>query len=171
MKLIIDETELPGLYVRAGSFLDLRADHSCSYLQRCSLSRERQGVWRLEDNVIVFQPSDPADLEFPSGSDGRFVAVVWGRRRLLVHEPGIPGFCASARGKPPPREEKVNGLDFVKLLPAGADPGEGEPLIPERFRDFHEQGAILASVAQINHDGTVTLDKGSADRLRPGLLM
>jgi hypothetical protein len=101
----------------------------------------------------------------------RFIPVKLGHRHLMIDENQMPGFCAAAREKTPPAEEYVHGDDYVKRLSSEAAPGKDELVIPQRFGDFYEKGLIVAKVIRINTDGTVMLDKGSTNRLRPGLLM
>jgi hypothetical protein len=79
----------------------------------------------------------------------------------------MPGLCADARGEAP---DRCAG-SYVKRADPDADPGDGEPLIPDRFREFYEKGPVRARVAAIGDDGTLTLDQGAADRLRPGMRM
>lgn len=174
MALLFDESEVPGLYGhRLGSTawaLELASDHGFRF--HCTLSElggseEGQGTWALEDDTVVLLPNPSQRLQSLCGT--RLIPVKWGRRHLLIEERRMPAFCVDARGQAPPSEVLVSGLDFVKLLAPGEPPGGGDPALPERFREFHEHGAIRAQVARVNDDGTVILDRGSADRLRPGM--
>jgi len=169
-----DLSELPGTYYQphgrvGGSTLELAADRRFSVVERCSgqeIDRD-QGTWGLEGDTLVLQPERAADRGRGGGVDVRYLPVKWGNRLLLIDENGMPGFCADVRGESPHR----CAGSYVKRADPEANPGEGEPLIPDRFREFYEKGPVRARVAAIGDDGTLTLDQGAADRLRPGMRM
>ena len=43
--------------------------------------------------------------------------------------------------------------------------------MPDRFKQFYRLGAIKAAVLRFDKSGRAVLDKGSADRLQPGMLL
>ena len=173
-KLLFDESHLPGSYAHRLAHshwsLDLSGDHRFSASWgACLGGSAHEGAWRLEGDVLILEPDPPCDLDDLHGMATRYIPVWWGNRHLLVTEIQIPALCADARGKAPPQEARVNGLYLVKVLASGAPAGMGAPVVPKRFRHFYESGPIRAQVVRVNDDGTVTLDKGSDDRLQVGM--
>ncbi len=175
-KLLFDESELAGKYyfgdgLGVNCSLELRINHRFDFhWHGCEGEYDRnQGTWALDGDVMVLKPERPNRCEGFRGMSVRLVPVQWGRRYLLIDENEMCGFWTSAAWKAPPTEEHVH--DYIKVAAGGAAPVRARPLIPERYREFYQRGAIEAKVVRINSDGTVTLNKGSRNRLKPGLLM
>jgi hypothetical protein len=176
MNSLFDESEIPGTYYqshgRSGRTLELFADRRFSTVERFCLGEldRDQGTWGLEGDTLVLEPERTDERSGRGGVDVRFLPVKWGNRCLLIDEYGMPGFCAEAGGGSPP-QWSVGIPNYMKQPALAADPGEGEPLIPDRFREFYEKGPVRATIAAIGDAGMVTLHCGAADRLQPGMRM
>jgi hypothetical protein len=169
MNSLFDESEIPGTYYqshgRSGRTLELFADRRFSTVERFCLGEldRDQGTWGLEGDTLVLEPERTDERSGRGGVDVRFLPVKWGNRCLLIDEYGMPGFCAEAGGGSPP-QWSVGIPNYMKQPALAADPGEGEPLIPDRFREFYEKGPVRATIAAIGDAGMVTLHCGAADR-------
>jgi hypothetical protein len=131
-----------------------------------------QGRWEIEGDSLVMKPERPNKREGFQGMNLRFVPVKWGRRIYLVDENEMPGFCATARhAQSPSRLDGIHGNDYVKWNGEKLPPLKGKPTLPERYLEYYEKGPVAAMVIKIEPDGRVLLNKGSADRLRPGMLL
>ena len=99
----------------------------------------------------------------------RFVPVKWGKRLYLVDENELPGFCGAIAKKDFP--EGLHGDDYVKFKGEELPKVEGKPIVPLRYEEFLEKGPIEATVTRVEASGDVVLDKGSENRLKPGMLL
>lgn len=170
--------ELAGRYYQGdglGVNLDLRlaADGTFKFVWRGCLGEydKNGGTWWVEGDVVVMNPEKPHEQHGFKGMDTRFVPVPWGERMYLVDEEGVPGFAAAAAEQQIFKGDGLHGSDYVRHVDHKLPPLKGEPQLPARYRHFFERGPIHATVVDINQDGTVTLDKGSADRVTNGLLL
>lgn len=178
--LRFDAAELPGRYYLGDGLgvnctLTLQANGRFEFKWTGCLGEYDQnaGKWTLDGDVMVLTPERPNKRNGFRGMGVRFVPVRWGGRTYLVDEHEMPGFCAAASGETLPRADDLHGLDYLKLVGSGSSvpPVDGTPLIPERYREFYEKGPVTARVERVLPDGKVTLNRGSADRVRQGMLM
>jgi hypothetical protein len=91
----------------------------------------------------------------------------------LVEENAVPAFADDARKDDLPSLDEIHGIDYVQVDPDTYEPKSktGIPTLPERFRFFFEKGAVTTRVVEVMPDGTVILDKGRSDGLKPGLVL
>ena len=179
LPLRFDEKELYGRYYFGDGFglnctLELDAQHHFSYQRAGCLGvdDENKGTWLVQGDVVECNREKPNKRGSFLGMGTRFIPVHWGERYYLVDENEMPGFCAGAINKDKLTKEMlrgVNGSDYVKWNGKDAPPVYGEPVLPERFQTFYENGPIETSVVRTMPNGNVVLDKGDADRLRAGL--
>ncbi len=102
----------------------------------------------------------------------RYIPVKWGARLYLVDENEMPCFCAVASTPDNTLGSGVHGQHYVKRNGQTPPPVVvGEAAIPERYRDFYENGPVQAVVARVERGGKVILNKGAADRVKPGMLL
>jgi hypothetical protein len=174
----VPETDLCGEYYLGDGLgvncsLTLGSDHRFTFRWRGCLGEydRNEGRWELSGDVVTMQPERPNKREGFEGMNVRFVPIVSGTRLFLVDENETPGFCAAAGRGDLPSGDRIHGNDYIKrtvgLLPSLSD----KPVIPERFVEFYEKGPVVAKVIWLGPGGRVTLNKGSADRLRVGMLL
>lgn len=128
------------------------------------------GIWRLEGDVMILEPTQDDDDTYPFSR--RLIPVPWGERMYLVDENAVPAFAADARGGKV-LSAGVHEYDYVQVDPESHEvkPMAGIPVFPERYLVFYEKGAVAMKVIELMPDGTVILDKGRKDGLRPGLVV
>lgn|GEM_PF-3236282 len=179
--LRFNEKEIYGSYYMGDGLgqnctLTLNADHRFHFVWRgcLGLYDENEGPWRVNGDMVVCSPTRKNRCEGLEGMNTRYVPVKWGSRYYLVDENEMPGFCAACA--PHNRLASFNmddrhGVDYVKLIDNKLRPVSGDPTLPARFHTYFEHGAVTAKVVKVNANGGVTLDKGSQDRLAPGMLL
>lgn len=171
-KLLFDEEELPGRYyfgdgLGVNYLLTLDTDHRFIFTWDGCLGEyaRNAGVWALNGDILILTP-DEANQHEGFGTNVRFIPVKWGKRHYLIDEHEMPGFCVAAAN-----EELPAVLDYIKCDGSQQSPVEGAPLIPTRYQEFYEKGPIVATVVRIDEDENAVLDKGTGDRLKPGMLL
>ena len=175
VKLQFDPNELYGDYyfgdgLGANYALSITLDHRFTYRESgCSGEYGRnQGSWKLNVDRLELRPEKPSKQD-SFEVNVRFVPIKWGERLYLVDENETPGFCAALKHDSN-RWEDIHGQDFVKLAGRKLPSTKGKLVIPARYRTFYEQGAITTKVVRVEKNQTILLDKGSADRITPGML-
>ena len=179
--LLFPEKELCGEYYYGDGLgvncsLTLTADHRFTFGWRgcLGLYDENSGAWEMQGDVAVMRPEKPNKQEGFRGMNTRFVPVKWGKRYYLIDENGMPGFCAAAHdGKftgPNALPEEVHGSDYTRVADGKVAPLYGKPLLPERYLEFYQQGAVTAKVARIDAQGQAILHVGAANRVKTGML-
>jgi len=122
------------------------------------------GVWKVDGDVLRLSPEKPNRREGFQGMGTSFVPIKGGEKLYLPEESATPGFCAN-RGGGFDTFESGERTRLISGLP------KGKPLIPARYMDYFLHGAVRAHVSRVLANGRVALDKGSADRVKPGMLM
>lgn len=177
-KPFFKEKDLPGKYyfgdgLGVNCSLVLEADHRFSFKWHGCMGEydSNVGSWSLEGDVLVVKPEKPNKHEGFEGMNVRYVPVRWGTRLYLVDENEMPCFCAVAATPGNTLGSDVRGEHYVKWSGETLPPAEGRPAIPERYREFYERGPVQAVVARVERDGKVILNKGTADRVKPSMLL
>ena len=131
------------------------------------------GAWTVDGDRLLLHPERANPHKGFEGMDLRFIPVQWGARIWLVDENQMPGFCDMAREGWPASGRDIHGEQYVKLIkvPVSGSAVGKRPRVPERYREFLEQGSASATVRRTLPDGTVLLDCGLRTRMRPGLLL
>jgi len=82
----------------------------------------------------------------------------------------MPAFAATAGMT---RGARLDGTPIIFYVRGekGAEvaPVAGAPALPDRYKEYYENGAIEGTVIKINPDRTVVLDRGSDGRMHAGL--
>jgi hypothetical protein len=177
--LLFPEQELYGDYyfgdgLGVNCSLTIKANHRFAFRWTGCLGTydENQGSWALSGDILTLKPEKPNDLSGFQGTNTRFIPVKWAGKHYLVDEYEMPGFCAMARSvvTHPRNSHFVLGSDYRKQEDDKTTGPAAEMLIPGRFREFYDKGAVAAKAVRI--DGNqVVLDRGSADRVKPGMLL
>jgi hypothetical protein len=177
-KLLFDEKELYGRYyfgdgLGVNCSLVLETDHRFTFKWRGCLGEydRNSGTWRLEGDILALRPEKPNKREGFQGTNLRFIPVKWGARYFLVDENEMPGFCAATSQDNMRRFDRIHGHDYVKWIGGELAPTEGKPIVPERYKEFLEKGPVDAAVVRIDDEGAVILNKGTSDRIKPGMLL
>lgn len=185
-RLLFPEKEILGRYLWIiddgdTESLELKSDHIALFYQNIVLfslpgedapepGPRSKGTWRLVGDVLLIHNENPREIMLP---DARYIPVKWGSHYFLVDENVMPGFCAGI-GK---TDSYWRG--FFKscysesrhmYIKEGDGRFYGEPFIPERYRDFYENGQIVARVKRLTGGGHAIINKGSVDRVKPGML-
>lgn len=143
------------------------AEHGC-----LGVYDRNSGSWEWEEDVLVLKPEKPKKPDEHSRMDTRFIPVKWGKRIYLVDEYEMPGFCAELRTGDTVASVGRSYRDYLQHNKAYEIPlSYGKPLLPERYREYYEKGAVKAKVVRIEPNGQVVLDRGEQDRVRVGLRM
>lgn len=131
-----------------------------------------EGNWTVQGDLVLLHPERENQHEGFEGVNIRFTPVIWNHHLFLVDEYEAPGFMAALKSGDVYGLDKMHGQDFIKrnekFEPVVFDRAN---TLPKRFEFFFKNGSVQAHVVAINDDGTVTLDRGSADGLRPGLML
>lgn len=177
-KPVVERADLIGKFYQGDGtgvnlYLTLGDDGEFEFVWRGCLGEydSNAGRWSVRGDVVVLEPEKPYDQRGFKGMDVRFVPVRWGERTYLVEENEVPGFAAAAKvGRI--RHDDTHGFDYVQVdAKFEMAKVSGKPILPVRFQEFYDKGAIETKVTSVNKDGTVNLDKGSADRLKAGMLL
>lgn len=177
-KLLFDEKEIHGRYyfgdgLAVNCSLSLDPNHRFTFKWRGCLGEydSNFGPWKLDGDIVILSPGRPNIREGFRGMSVRLVPVKWGKRHYLIDEHEMPGFCAAAAQGKFPRRDDIHGRDYVKCDGGKLPAIQGTPLIPKRYQEFYEKGPIEAKVILIDKTGNVVLDKGTAGRLKLGMLL
>jgi hypothetical protein len=177
-KMGFDANLLPGRYyfgdgLGVNCLLTLDADHRFKFSWHGCLGEydKNSGSWEIENDLVVMKPEQPNKREGFVGMNVRFVPVKWGERIYLVDENETPGFCAATAKRSDLRLDDIHGMDYVKWDGENLPPLKGNPILPERYREFYEKGPVVAKVTKIEPDGSVILNKGSAGKVKEGMLL
>lgn len=175
--LLFDEQEIDGEYYFGDGWgvncrLTLRADHRFRFERRGygRVCDRNSGSWTLQGDVIVCRPVNRNAREGVKGMGIRYIPVKWGRSLWLVDENQMPGFCDAVVAGDTITAIGLRGTDYVTMEGGKPLAVHGKPFVPSRYREFLDKGAVRAKVISVSADGSVTLDKGSADRVEPGML-
>ncbi len=170
---VVSRADLPGTFYQGDGlgvnlYLTLKDDGRFTFVWRGCLGEydRNEGPWHIEGDCVVFEPEKLNKREGFLGMDTRFVPFKWGERIYLIDEYEAPGFAASMRKNP--QGADVRRSDYIKMDEKSHPiKASGKLSVPERFKQYYEQGAIEAKIVSLNKDGTVTLDQGSEGRLVP----
>lgn len=175
-KLLFDQKELCGDYYFGDGLgmnctLSLTPDHRFIYRNRGCLGEydRNKGSWKLNGDRLELRP-EKRNKEYGYEVNVHFVPIKWGERLYLVDENEAPGFCAALKHDFP-KVADIHGLDFIQCKKRKLPSTGGKVVMPARYRTFYEQGAIEATVVRVEKNQTILFDKGSADRITPGMLL
>lgn len=182
--LSFPKTEVPDKYyfgdgLGVNCTLELRSDHRFAFRWTGCLGEydRNQGTWQLNGDILTVFPDKPNVVQGLSGMNLRYIPVKWRGRHFLVDENGMPGFSAMSAERNPLLIERLKSdeyvhfaSDYVKAEKVRGAVGSGRPLLPMRYLPFYEKGPVKASVVRIQDSRHVIINKGSVDRVRPGLL-
>ena len=177
---LYDVGRLPGSYYHgdglgSNNHLRLHSGNTFDYRLTGCLGEygKTSGYWRLEGDVLILEPNDPVEVGAGHEMETRYIPVPWGERMYLVEENSVPAFADDSRDGDLHSLDDIHGFDYIQIDPETFEPqpASGIPVFPERFRIFYEKGAVSMEVIESMPDGTVILDKGSKDGLRPGLVL
>jgi hypothetical protein len=156
--------------------LEVTNDHRFAFRWTGCLGEydRNEGSWEILGDTLLLKTEKQNKHEGFEGVNTRFAPIIWNQRLYLVDEYEAPGFCSTLES-----ERSVGGVrdelhgqhyvlhddNFKVVLVKLAN------YVPERFKSFVGKKPIQCKVIELNKDGTVTLDKGSADGLRPALML
>lgn len=178
-KLLFPESELPGKYyfgegLLLNCYFELRTDHRFTYRWSSDiLQYSDKGTWSLNSDVLTIHPDDPGVHQ---GLSIRFIPVKHDGDLILIDENKMPGFCVMWTDKDPVRAASFAG-GYPHLLPCyfrvekiTKHPGSNRPVMPARYWDFYDNGTIRSKVIRTSDAGHAVIDKGSLNRVKPGML-